>query len=127
MREESIVDAINEAAKEKVPAPSEGFVRRKVAAQINKARRIHNKILTKVRRRNQKRIAKAQKLATILRRAGETAVSPEIRAVARIAHAPIPRALQGQVKQAARTFDRAQEAKIRAAKVRKSLEIKGAQ
>lgn len=95
--------------------------RKALAAALNKARRIRNKILRNIRERRGTAKRRVAKDLAVLRRGG-VEPSAALRAAAKSFHNPVPRALQGQVKQAGRTRDRFQSAQIRAKARQKELD-----
>ncbi len=117
-----LLDAIIETAKPKVPTENK-YAFLKVKGLANKAMRIRNRLFREYQGAVRIRIARALKDIAILRKGG-VEPTPELLAKTRGWHAPVPRALQGQVKQRGRTFDRLLNARIRAKKVREPQEEK---
>lgn len=112
MNAETINAAINaEKAKDR-PELTES--RRVLYGKINKHNRIRNKLLRNIRERRGAAKRRVAKDLSVLRRSG-IAPSAALLGTAQALHNPIPRALQGQVKQAGRTLSRFHGAKSRAA------------
>ncbi len=87
----------------------------------NNYRRRHNLIVAARQQRRDKKIRKLRKMASALRLMNEP-LSASLTHTLRQTHTPIPRALQGQVKQAGRTWDRFKTAIAAAKKRREQIE-----
>lgn len=87
------------------------------AGEVNRFRRIRNRLIVEGEQQRVKKIAKFRRIAALLRAAGQP-LSATLTEALRRAHSPIPCALRGSVKQAGRAQRRLDKITAQAKKVR---------